>query len=191
MREKKKGEMERHTYSCPVVVTIELHVNCLAFSKMAVHAFFHEHEVLFEKSMIMLTFQDRLKKKLQKSLFFETLFGEEIEHIQKRRFSYTEDLDEDRLLEPDHIYVDKKNRKLTVVEVKYSNNIAVRDHVAQLISYLDFQYAEWNGFEKVGLVVYPGNIPSCEKLTSFKHDLRIAKVTSDIEQSKSIIHDQL
>ncbi|WP_407507080.1 hypothetical protein [Vibrio parahaemolyticus] len=124
-------------------------------------------------------------------LLFEKLFGEKVEHIPKRRFSYTEEFDEDRMIEPDHIYVDKKNRKLTVVEVKYSNNIAVRDHVAQLISYLDFQYAEWDGFEKVGLVVYPGNFPSCKKLTSFKHDLRITKVTSDIELSKSIIHDQL
>lgn len=124
-------------------------------------------------------------------LLFEKLFEAEIDHIQKRRFSYSHTLDEDRLLEPDHVYVDKKNKKLTIVEVKYSNNVAVREHVAQLISYLDFQYTEWDGFDKVGLVVYPGNSPVCEKLTSFKHDVRIAKVTSDIELSKSIIHDQL
>lgn len=124
-------------------------------------------------------------------LLFEQLLEGGIEHIQKQRFPYTEDLGENRLLEPDHIFVDKKNKKLTIVEVKYSNNIAVRDHVAQLIAYMDFKYSPWVDYKRIGIVVYPGDVPSCEKISSFSHDVRISKVTSDMGLSKETISAQI
>lgn len=120
-------------------------------------------------------------------LVFEDIFNEHVKHIQKKRYGYTEHLDENRMLEPDHIFVDNLNKKLLVVEVKYSNAVAVREHVAQLLAYLDYKYEDWQDYNKTGIVVYPGDMPSCEKIDAFSHNVWIAKVTSNLKESSSVI----
>lgn len=114
---------------------------------------------------------------------FDKLLGSNFEHIPKNRYSYSQDLDEERQLEPDHIYVDKSRKRLLVIEVKYSNKVAVREHVSQLVSYLDFKYDDWANYEKSGFIVYPGEFPKVDKINSFNHDLNVVRITSNIDES--------
>jgi hypothetical protein len=63
-----------------------------------------------------------------------------------------------RAIEPDHIYVNKADKAAIVAEVKYSTNYAPREHVAQLISYMQYRkFDDLVPHPRVGLLVYPGS----------------------------------
>lgn len=113
-------------------------------------------------------------------ILFARLFNN-CQHLPKNRYEYAREIDNVRQLEPDHIFVDIESKRLIIVEVKYSNNIAVREHVAQLIAYLDYKYAGLEAYDKIGILVYPGLEPECTYLDSFSHNISVAKINSNID----------
>ena len=119
-------------------------------------------------------------------LVFEKSFPKHVTHMPKGSYVYGENLGFYRALEPDHIYIDQNNKTLTIVEVKYSLVIGVREHVAQLIAYLNYQYPEWSDCEKTGILVYPGT-PKVTKLSEFASKVYVAEVSSDLSASSSML----
>lgn len=101
------------------------------------------------------------------------------EKIPKASYPYSFDFKDhrvpnDRLLreiEPDHIYLDKYTGDLVIAEVKYSNHLAIREHVAQLIAYLSYSAYPFTTNSKIGLLVYPGIDLSCERIPNFGVDI--------------------
>jgi hypothetical protein len=76
-----------------------------------------------------------------------------------------------REIEPDHIYFDQEAGDLVIAEVKYSNHLAVREHVAQLIAYLSYGAYPFVTKTRTGLLVYPGTQLSCEKIPNFRANI--------------------
>ncbi len=113
------------------------------------------------------------------------------EKISGAEFRFSKDLTEDRSLKPDHIFIDDNEKKLYIIEVKYSNKVAVREHVSQLISYLDYKYDKWPNYEKFGFLVYPDDKVSCETLDEFNHKMKICKLNSIIDKSCNLIDSEI
>lgn len=76
-----------------------------------------------------------------------------------------------REIEPDHIYIDPHTGTMVIAEIKYSNQLAVREHVAQLISYLSYDAYPFATKNRIGLLVYPGTSLSCKKIPNFGADI--------------------
>ena len=72
-----------------------------------------------------------------------------------------------REIEPDHIYLDRDAGDLVIAEIKYSNHLAIREHVAQLIAYLSYGAYPFVTKTRTGFLVYPGTELSCEKIPNF------------------------
>lgn len=77
----------------------------------------------------------------------------------------------DRSIEPDHIYLNNKTNEFVVAEIKYSNHLAIREHVSQLISYLSYNRYPFQTKNRTGLLVYPGDTLKVEKIPNFDADL--------------------
>ena len=76
-----------------------------------------------------------------------------------------------REIEPDHIYLDREAGHCVIAEIKYSNHLAIREHVAQLIGYLSYSEYPFAANTRTGLLVYPGNTLSCEQIPNFGADI--------------------
>lgn len=95
--------------------------------------------------------------------------------IPKQAYSYSFNFADERSpddllarsIEPDHIYIDLNVNQILIAEVKYSNNLAVRDHVSQLISYLAYVSYPFNTQAKIGLLIYPGKTFNIERIPGF------------------------
>lgn len=99
--------------------------------------------------------------------------------IPKSSYAYSFDFKDSRYpnhriqrdIEPDHIFLDSDSEGLVIAEIKYSNNLAIRDHVAQLIAYMSYDPYPFATKTRTGLLVYPGTELSCEKIPNFKYDI--------------------
>jgi hypothetical protein len=100
--------------------------------------------------------------------------------LPKEKYDYHISLDGDsddlpeqpRAIEPDHIFINEAAETAIIAEVKYSNNHAPREHVAQLISYM--QYKGFNDRvpqKRVGVIVYPGSAYKISEITGFDNRL--------------------
>jgi hypothetical protein len=96
--------------------------------------------------------------------------------LPKNNYSYSFDFIDKRFpkeklsrsIEPDHIYVNSNTKEFIVAEIKYSNNLAIREHVSQLISYLSYSNYPFLIGKKIGLLVYPGDSFNLEKIPNFE-----------------------
>jgi hypothetical protein len=68
-----------------------------------------------------------------------------------------------------------------VAEIKYSNNLAIREHVSQLISYLSYNSYPFQIENKTGLLIYPGDTLKVEKIPNF--DANIFLVTLPVKDN--------
>ena len=95
--------------------------------------------------------------------------------IPKRTYSYSFDFVDERSpdarlsrsIEPDHIYTNSAQHQVFIAEVKYSNSLAVREHVSQIISYLTYENYPFNANYKTGLLIYPGMTFNIERIPGF------------------------
>lgn len=125
-------------------------------------------------------------------LILQMALSTEYRALPKQNYYYkVSDNHNDRALEPDHMVVETSSSKMHIVEVKYSNDIAPREHVAQVISYLDYNYKTYNDFNKTGLIVYPGETESFSVLNAFSHKVGVVTITSNLEKSKNFIADAI
>ena len=103
----------------------------------------------------------------------------DFDKVPKSTYSYSFDFVDSRLpneklsrsIEPDHIYINRKTNELIVAEIKYSNHLAVREHVSQLIAYLSYTNYPFRVEQKTGLLVYPGDTFRVEKIPNFEANL--------------------
>lgn len=79
----------------------------------------------------------------------------------------------DRSIEPDHIYLNEKTNQMVIAEIKYSNHLAIREHVSQLISYLSYKSYPFQVKDKTGFLVYPGQTLKIEKIPNFEANIYI------------------
>lgn len=111
------------------------------------------------------------------------------EKIPKAKYPYSFDFKDSRLpndrlereIEPDHIYVSHETDEMVIAEIKYSNHLAIRDHVAQLIAYLSYGGYPFSTKKKIGLLVYPGALFSCEKIPCFEQDIYLLTLPANEE----------
>jgi len=100
--------------------------------------------------------------------------------LEKDKYGYdvsvdTADSDSQELqrsLEPDHIFVNKVEPVAVIAEVKYSTYYAPREHVAQLISYM--QYKKFDDLvprSRRGVLVYPGSDYTISEIGGFDNRL--------------------
>ena len=109
--------------------------------------------------------------------------------IPKGRYSYSFDFKDprypgnriEREIEPDHIYIFPKTDDIVIAEIKYSNHIAVREHVAQLISYLKYDAFQFSTNKKVGLLVYPGTVLTCKKIPCFDANIYLLTLPAKVD----------
>jgi len=110
-----------------------------------------------------------------------------IERISKTTYPYTFQYADSRFpsgqivreIEPDHIFLDRVTEELTIAEIKYSNNLAVRDHVAQLIAYLSYCAYPFSVKKKRGVLVYPGTKLCCEKIPNFEFEIYLVTLPAN------------
>jgi len=115
------------------------------------------------------------------------------EKVQKATYPYSFNFKDSRLLndrlereiEPDHIYVDRHTDELVIAEIKYSNHLAIREHVAQLVAYLSYGDYPFPTKTKLGLLVYPGTSLSCEKIPNFGLDIYLLTLPANEEFVRS------
>ncbi|KHT53260.1 hypothetical protein RJ44_19880 [Alteromonas macleodii] len=159
----------------------ELFFKCYKYweSKGSISAVHSKNEMAFSGFSVRLSdlFEDYV------GIVFKKAYEYKYEYIAKRRFHYFKDESQERRLEPDHMFVNVKSKELVVVEVKYSNAVAIREHVSQLISYLDYKYEGLGTHKPRGILVYPGSTFTCTRLDSFKHNICIVTLSSFLNDS--------
>ena len=64
---------------------------------------------------------------------------------------------------------------LVIAEIKYSNQMAIREHVAQLIAYLKYDSYPFPTQNRTGFLVYPGKSLAITKIPCF--DVEIYMLT--------------
>lgn len=124
-------------------------------------------------------------------MLLEDCLPDSAERFSGCRFSYFKDQAIERFIEPDHLFIFRKEKIMVVAEIKYSGNYIAREHVSQLVSYLDFLYPEWSDYEKVGLLIYPGDPRAVEEGLSFGQKLLPVQISSNYNESKKVIYDIL
>lgn len=103
----------------------------------------------------------------------------EFQKIPKANYTYSFDFVDarfsndrlDRSIEPDHIYLNEKTNDFVVAEIKYSNHLAIREHVSQLISYLAYKNYPFQIENKTGFLIYPGSAFKVEKIPNFEANI--------------------
>lgn len=84
-----------------------------------------------------------------------------------------------REIEPDHVYLDHGKGNLVIAEIKYSNQLAIREHVAQLIAYLMYGAYPFVAKSRTGLLVYPGTKLSCVRIPNFGADIYLVTLPAN------------
>lgn len=109
--------------------------------------------------------------------------------IQKQRYSFTFPIKDlrfpkdrvEREIEPDHIYVIDENALVIIAEIKYSNQLAVREHVGQLISYLKYSDFPFLFKDRIGLLVYPGQSLLLQPIPNFEANIFLLTLPANEE----------
>jgi hypothetical protein len=73
----------------------------------------------------------------------------------------------EREIEPDHIYLLGENNATVIAEIKYSNQLAIREHVGQLMAYLKYSEFPFSSENRIGLLVYPGQSLLLQRIPNF------------------------
>jgi hypothetical protein len=81
-----------------------------------------------------------------------------------------------REIDPDHVYFDDQSRHLLILEVKYSQSLATREHLGQIITYLDFCKYSLGEQARTGCLVYPGPKYAERRISDFGSDIRVFEI---------------
>ena len=93
----------------------------------------------------------------------------------KRSYPYQVERADDRSIEPDVVFHNSDDRALVIAEVKYQREgkMARREHVSQLISYLDYEQYPWEVSKRAGLLVYPGSEFTMNRIDGFTSSIYV------------------
>lgn len=97
----------------------------------------------------------------------------------KQKYPYSFNFDDSRCpegrinreIEPDHIFRITGTDHLVIAEIKYSNQMAVREHVAQLLAYLKYDLYPFPTQKRTGFLIYPGRTLAIKKIPCFDVDI--------------------
>lgn len=74
-------------------------------------------------------------------------------------------------IKPDHIFWDQLNKTLLIVDAKYSREVGAEEHLYQMLSYLSYDYPDYQTDRRCGVLVYPGTNWKVEQLVGFSQKI--------------------
>lgn len=75
-------------------------------------------------------------------------------------------------LKPDHLFRDRHQGRLIVVDAKYRVDIGSSEQLYQILAYLDYKYPDENDFpHRIGVLVYPSLSWKCSEVKGFRHQI--------------------
>lgn len=176
-----------HKFSLPLVVTLskppypfgmrELVLSCLKY-------WLEWRKLSGEKSNRPFSFEGhylRVDKLFEDyvGIIFEEALGEDFSYLPRSAYSYGSQAGIFRSIEPDHVYVNHTKRQILIAEAKYSNDIARRDNLAQLLAYISYRYPKWSDFTSFGFLVYPGDVFEAFAISEFSRKVEVCRVSSN------------